>query len=107
MATETAGIGHNSGDEIDTVGIAGAEVLSFIERVERLEEEKKTISEDIRDVFGEAKGRGFDVKVLKEIVKIRKQDRDQRSEFETLLDLYMRAMNMSPGDAARATGMMD
>ena len=75
-----------------SVGIAGERIRSFIERVEQIEEELKALTEGKKEVFLEAKGEGFDVKVLKEILKIRKQDKDQRDEQESLLDLYMQAM---------------
>ena len=81
----------------DTVGIAGERIRSFIERVEQIEEELKALNEGKKEVFSEAKGEGFDVKVLKEILKIRKQDKDQRDEQESLLDLYMRAMEEGDG----------
>ena len=68
---------------------------SFIERVERLEEEKKALSADIKDVYGEAKAIGFDVKIMRKIVSIRRQDRDQRREEETVLDLYLAALGMN------------
>jgi len=74
-------------------GIAGARILSLIERIEQLEEEIKALSEGKKEVFAEAKGEGYDVKVLKEILKIRKLDNDERDEQESLLDLYMRAIN--------------
>ena len=74
-------------------GIAGARILSIIERIEQLEEEIKALSEGKKEVFAEAKGEGYDVKVLKEILKIRKLDRDERDEQESLLDLYMRAID--------------
>ncbi|MDX7951928.1 DUF2312 domain-containing protein [Lichenihabitans sp. Uapishka_5] len=77
----------------DTVGIAGDRIRSFIERVEQIEEELKALNEGKKEVFAEAKGEGFDVKVLKEILKLRKQDKDERDEQESLLDLYMRAMD--------------
>jgi uncharacterized protein (UPF0335 family) len=64
-------------------------------RVERLEEEKKALSDDIKDVYGEAKANGFDVKVMRKIVSIRKQDRDKRMEEETILDLYLAALGMN------------
>lgn len=67
---------------------------AFIERVERLEEEKKALADDIRDVFAEAKGNGFDVKIMRRIVAIRKQDRDKWREEEEILDLYMAALGM-------------
>ncbi len=75
-----------------SVGIAGERIRSFIERVEQIEEELKALTEGKKEVFLEAKGEGFDVKVLKEILKIRKQDKDQRDEQESLLDLYLQAM---------------
>ncbi len=67
---------------------------AFVERVERLEEEKKTISDDIRDVYAEAKATGFDVKALRTIVKLRKQDIDERKEHEAILETYMHALGM-------------
>jgi uncharacterized protein (UPF0335 family) len=80
----------------DTVGVAGDRIRSFVERIEQLDTELQEINEQKKEVFAEAKGEGFDVKVLKEIIKLRKQDkdeRDERDERETLLDVYMRAMN--------------
>jgi uncharacterized protein (UPF0335 family) len=70
------------------------QLKSVIERVERLEEEKKTISDDIRDVYAEAKGNGFDVKALRTIVRLRKQDANERAEQETILETYMQALGM-------------
>ena len=67
---------------------------AFIERIEKLEEEKKTIADDIKDVYGEAKATGYDVKVMRKIVSIRKQDRDKRREEEEILDLYLSALGM-------------
>jgi len=75
-----------------TDGIAGTRSLSLIERIEQLEEEIKALNEGKKEVFAEAKGEGYDVKILKEILKIRKLDRDERDEQESLLDLYMRAI---------------
>lgn len=86
----------------DTVGIAGERILSFIERVEQIEEELKALNEGKKEVFSEAKGEGFDVKVLKEILKLRKQDKDERDEQESLLDLYMRAMQNAGASQAKA-----
>ncbi|PZQ79897.1 MAG: hypothetical protein DI549_18935 [Ancylobacter novellus] len=77
-------------------GFAKEQLKSFIERIERLEEEKKTIADDIKDVFAEAKGSGFDVKALRDILKIRKQDADERAEHEAIVDLYMQALGMLP-----------
>ena len=70
------------------------QLKAFVERVERLEEEKKTISDDIRDVFAEAKAVGYDVKALRTIVRLRKQDVDERKEQETILETYMHALGM-------------
>ena len=70
------------------------QLKAIIERIERLEEEKKTISDDIRDVYAEAKGNGFDVKVLRTIVRMRKQDANERQEQETILETYLHAMGM-------------
>lgn len=67
---------------------------AFIERIERLEEEKKAIADDIRDVYAEAKGTGFDVKALRAIVRLRKQDADERREHEAILETYMHALGM-------------
>jgi uncharacterized protein (UPF0335 family) len=76
----------------DTVGVAGGRIRSLVERIEQLDTELQELNEQKKEVFAEAKGEGFDVKVLKEIIKLRKQDKDERNEYETLLDVYMRAM---------------
>ena len=81
----------------DAHGVARDQLRSFIERVERLEEEKKTIADDIKDVYGEAKGTGFDTKILKKIIAIRKQDKDERMEQEAILETYMIALGMVEG----------
>jgi len=81
--------------DIAATGVAAAELKQFIERIERLEEEKKAISGDVRDVYAEMKGRGFETKAVRHIVRIRKQDLAERKEFETILDLYMQALNMA------------
>ena len=83
----------------DEIGIAGDRVRSFVERIEQLESEIAELNEGKKEVFSEAKGEGFDVKILKEIIKIRKQDKDERDEHETLLDVYLRAMDSSEGEA--------
>jgi uncharacterized protein (UPF0335 family) len=70
------------------------QLKSIIERIERLEEEKKTISDDIRDVYAESKGNGYDVKALRTIVRLRKQDPNERQEQETILETYMQALGM-------------
>jgi len=81
-------------DEQPATRFAKDQLKSVIERVERLEEEKKTISDDIRDVYAEAKGNGFDVKALRTIVRLRKQDVNERREQETILETYMQALGM-------------
>ena len=86
----------------DTVGLAGGRILSFIERIEHIEDELKQLAEDKKDVFTEAKGEGLDVKILKEILKLRKQDKDERDEHESLLDLYMRALDEAERPQAKA-----
>ena len=70
------------------------QLKAFVERVERLEEEKKALADDIRDVYAEAKGNGFDVKALRTIVRLRKQDANERAEAETILETYMQALGM-------------
>ena len=70
------------------------QLKAIIERIERLEEEKKAIADDIRDVYAEAKGNGFDTKALRAIVRMRKQDADERAEQETILETYMQALGM-------------
>jgi uncharacterized protein (UPF0335 family) len=85
---------HGEGDTMsDVVGIAGDRIRSFVERIEQIETELKELTEAKKEIFSEAKGEGFDVKVLKEIIKLRKQDQDERDEHESLLDVYMRAMD--------------
>lgn len=74
---------------------AKAKLKSFVERIEKLEEEKKAISEDIREVYAEAKGDGFDVKALRAVIRMYRQDLDQRKEYEALVDLYRDALGMS------------
>ena len=75
--------------------VNASHLLAFIERIERLEEEKKALSEDIKDVYSEAKGNGFDVKIIRKIVSMRKQDRDKRQEEEEILGLYLAAIGMN------------
>ena len=75
-------------------GTAQTQLKSIIERVERLEEEKAEIAEQIKEVFAEAKGNGFDVKALRAVVRIRKQDTDERKEQEAILDTYLAALGM-------------
>ena len=81
-------------DEQPATRFAKDQLKSVIERVERLEEEKKTISDDIRDVYAEAKGNGFDVKTLRVVVRLRKRDINERKEQEALLETYLHALGM-------------
>lgn len=75
--------------------VAQDQLKAFIERIERMEEEKAAIAADIREIYAEAKGNGFDVKVLRQVVKIRKQDHSERMEQEAILELYMQALGMA------------
>ncbi|MEP1209460.1 MAG: DUF2312 domain-containing protein [Rhizobiaceae bacterium] len=76
--------------------VARDQLRSIVERIERLEEEKKAIADDIKDVFAEAKGNGFDVKTLRTVVRMRKVEAAERQEQEAMLDLYMSALGMLP-----------
>ena len=77
-------------------GVAADQLRAFVERIERLEEEKKALNDDIKDVYAEAKGSGYDVKVLRQVIRLRKQDSNERQEMESLLDLYLHALGMAP-----------
>ncbi|PLW78972.1 DUF2312 domain-containing protein [Cohaesibacter celericrescens] len=77
-------------------GVAADQLRAIIERIERLEEEKKAIADDVKDVYAEAKGNGYDVKVIRQVVRLRKQDSNEREEMEALLDLYLHALGMAP-----------
>lgn len=74
--------------------VAAGQLRAFIERIERLEEEKKTIADDIKDVYAEAKGNGFDTKALRTIVRLRKKEDNERAEEEAMIDLYKEALGM-------------
>ncbi len=82
-------IGHNSAT------VNGSHLRAFIERVERLEEEKRALADDIREVYAEAKGNGFDAKMMRKIVAMRRQDVEKRKEDEAILDLYLNALGMA------------
>jgi uncharacterized protein (UPF0335 family) len=81
-------------EEEPATRFAKDQLKSIVERIERLEEEKKTISDDIRDIYAESKGNGFDVKALRTIIRLRKQDPNERQEQETILETYMQALGM-------------
>lgn len=85
---------NTEGDSFDPV--QGDQLKSIVERIERLDEEKKTISDDIKEVYAEAKGNGYDTKILRKVIAIRKRDRNERLEEEAILDLYLQAV----GDTA-------
>jgi uncharacterized protein (UPF0335 family) len=86
----------------EPVGIPGDRILSFIERIEQIDEELKALNEGKKEVFSEAKGEGYDVKVLKEVLRLRKQDQDERDEQESLIDLYLRAIENARPEQAKA-----
>ena len=81
---------------------AQGQLKSIVERIERLEEEKKTIAGDIKEVYAEAKGNGFDTKILRKVISIRKKDRNEREEEEAMLDVYLAALGMLPGEQEEA-----
>ena len=81
-------------DEVKTGGIAADRLRSLIDRIERLEEERRALGGDIKDIYAEAKSAGFDVKVLRQLIRIRKQEPAELEEQETLLDVYRRALGM-------------
>jgi uncharacterized protein (UPF0335 family) len=96
-----AAVSAQDSSAADVGGVAADQLRSIIDRIERLEEEKKALAEDIKEVYAEAKGNGFDVKIIRKIISIRKRDRAELDEEETILELYLRALGMLPvGDAA-------
>lgn len=91
------GVGHNSGDDITAASaqtIAVGQLRALIERIERLEEEKKTIGDDIKEIYGEVKGTGFDVKAVRAIIRMRKQEAHKRQEEMAMIQLYADALGM-------------
>ena len=86
----------------DVGGIAGERLKSFVERVERLEEERRALGNDIKEVYAEAKGNGFDPKIMRQVIRLRRMDKDDLDEQETLLDVYRRALGMLPAESAAA-----
>jgi uncharacterized protein (UPF0335 family) len=99
-----SGIGHNSGSEDDTfavsdeqlgaANVSAEELRLLIERIERLEEEKKGIADDIKDVYSEGKAKGYDTKMMRKIIALRKMDPDARREMEAILATYLAALGM-------------
>ncbi|MBI1301606.1 MAG: DUF2312 domain-containing protein [Alphaproteobacteria bacterium] len=92
--TTTSTTASNENDPKEVGGVAGQRLVSFIERIERLEEEKAALMEDIKEVYAEAKGVGFDVKAMRKLVSLRKIDAEKRQEQEAILDLYKSAIGM-------------
>ncbi|MFT4791869.1 MAG: hypothetical protein ACJAVR_000749 [Paracoccaceae bacterium] len=84
-------------DDASNATVHASQLRSIIERIERLEEEKKEVAEQIKEVYGEAKGNGFDTKILRKVISLRKKSSDERSEEEAMLDLYLQALGMLPG----------
>ncbi|HZU52007.1 MAG TPA: DUF2312 domain-containing protein [Sphingomicrobium sp.] len=80
--------------KVEDIKAESGQLRAFVERVERLEEEKRTIADDIKDVYAEAKGNGFDVKIIRKVVSLRRQDVNKRREEEEILDLYLSALGM-------------
>jgi uncharacterized protein (UPF0335 family) len=91
MQTQTA---SESAHEQQVTRFAKDQLKAIIERIERLEEEKKVVADDIKDVYAEAKGNGYETKALRAIIRMRKEDPGQRREFETILETYMQALGM-------------
>ena len=86
----------------DIGGIAGDRLKSFIERIERLEEERRALGADIKEVYAEAKGTGFDTKIMRQVIRLRRMDKDDLDEQESLLDVYKRALGMLPAESEAA-----
>ena len=86
----------------DSLDVTGERIRTIVERIEHIEEEIKALNEGKQEILQEAKGEGYDVKVIKEIIRLRKQDKDERDEHETLLDLYLRAMESSEPESKAA-----
>ena len=92
MAFDAAQVTEEQAHADVLTGVAQGRLKSFIERVERLEEDRKAVAEDMKGVFAEAKGEGFDVKILRKVIRLRKQDKVKRDEEEALTELYLHAI---------------
>jgi uncharacterized protein (UPF0335 family) len=86
----------------DVGGIAGDRLKSFVERIERLEEERRALGADLKEVYAEAKGNGFDTKIMRQVIRLRRMDKDDLDEQESLLDIYKRALGMLPAESEAA-----
>ncbi|HPQ50724.1 MAG: DUF2312 domain-containing protein [Alphaproteobacteria bacterium] len=89
-----AALDHSEDETHDIGGVAGKRLKSFLDRVERLEEEKKALADDIKDIYAEAKGVGFDPKIMRKLVRLQKMETEKRREEEELLELYKAAIGM-------------
>lgn len=85
---------HPESEEQDVGGVAGKRLKAFIERIERLEQEKSDLADDVKDVYAEAKGVGFDVKTIRKLIRLRKMDTEKRREEDELLELYKAAIGL-------------
>ena len=94
MPATAAALKPDTTSDRESVALAKDQLKAVVERIERLEEEKKAISDDIRDVYAEAKGNGYDVKALRTVIRLRKQDQAERQEQEAVLETYMHALGM-------------
>lgn len=92
--TDATAAAEVKGKSKDATRFAKDQLKAIVERIEHLEEEKKAISDDIRDVYAEAKGNGYDVKALRKVIRLRKQDKNERAEEEAVLETYMHALGM-------------
>lgn len=86
-------------------GFAKDHLRAFVERIERLEEEKKIVADDIKDIYAEAKANGFDVKALRAVIRLRKVDTDERREAEAILETYMHALGMLPAEPEQTAAL--
>ncbi|MEZ5785045.1 MAG: DUF2312 domain-containing protein [Xanthobacteraceae bacterium] len=94
MPATAAALKPDTTSDRESVALAKDQLKAVVERIERLEEEKKAIADDIRDVYAEAKGNGYDVKALRTVIRLRKQDQTERREQEAVLETYMHALGM-------------
>lgn len=94
MPATAAAVKPDATSNRESVALAKDQLKAVVERIERLEEEKKAIADDIRDVYAEAKGNGYDVKALRTVIRLRKQDQAERQEEEAVLETYMHALGM-------------
>lgn len=94
MPATAAALKPEATSDRESIALAKDQLKAVVERIERLEEEKKAIADDIRDVYAEAKGNGYDVKALRTVIRLRKQDQAERQEQEAVLETYMHALGM-------------